>query len=168
MTPIGRYPAGLLELLGSKTGGAQLTQFEDRAQFGLDITNFFGTWEVQRSVDLALAEASSVFLTVPDTTWWRLVAVSMHVNISATQTGMRGSIRLSPKAAAFTATLAIGSYNEDQLNNSTAALGFALVAYVPAAPLIIPPASTIWATLDLLGTDATLEAAIQALVVPLN
>lgn len=169
MTPIGRYPAGLLELVGSKSNGMQPTEFDARAQFGVDITNFFGTWAVDRAVNLALAEAASVTLTVPANTWWRLIAVSMHISVSTTNTGIAGSIRLSPEiTSANTAALAYGRWNENDSNPSVAALGFCLANYVPEGTLLLPPGATLWGTLDLLGTDATLEAALQALFVPLT
>lgn len=167
-TPIGRYPAGLLELLGAQAGGVNPRQFEERARFSLDLTSFFGTWATARETNATLAESGSITLTVPSGQWWRLIAVSMHVALTATQSGLVGSIRLSPQiTSASTAVLHRGTWNDDQLNPSEAALGFCLAWYAPQAPLLLPPGSTLWAYLDLLGTDATVSAAIQALYVPL-
>lgn len=169
MTPIGRYPAGLLELIGSKSNGVQPTAFREDARFTLDLTPFFGTWAVERAVDTTLAESQSVTITVPNGAWWRLVAASMHVSLSETNTGIAGSIRLSPEiTSANTAALARGVWNEDQLNPTSANLGPALVTFVPPTVLVLPPGATLWGTLDVLGTDPTLEAALQVLYVPLT
>lgn len=165
---IGRYPAGLLELIGSKNLGVTPTSFSG-AQFSVDITSCFGQWETERQVNAALAEAGSVLITVPPNTWWRLIAVSMHIEVTATQSGIVGSIRLSPQVtSASTAALSRGKWNEDQLNPSVTALGFCLTQYVPSSPLLLPPGATLWGYLDLLGTDATANVALQALYAPLS
>lgn len=168
MTPIGRYPAGLLELIGAQSKGVNPTQFESNGRFTLDVSNFFGTWATER-VTGTIAEAASVTITVPPQQWWRLIAVSLHVAVTATQSGLVGSIRCSPQiTSASTAVLHRGKWNEDQLNPSEAALGFCLAHYAPQFPFVLPPGATLWGTMDLLGTDATISAALQALYVPLS
>lgn len=170
MTPIQRFPGGLLELLASKTLGENPRELGAVVNPSIDVLQCYGLSNVEHvSVAGTIAENAGVSITVPPTEWWLLYAMDGRAGISATQTGVQIGIGMSKALTVGAITrLAGGHFANSDFGAGTGGSDVSLAFFAPGIPWLLPPETTLWLILEVLGTDATCDVDLTARVARLQ
>ena len=164
-----RYPAGLLELLGSKSSGINPDSIAPTIQGSVDLTQFYGLSQEAYKQEpnsgfTAIAEGAGLTLTVPGDQWWLLHDLSMVIEKTATATAGQFSLWQRNGTLGPFVGLASGPNQYAYPWGSTAA-PLSLVAFFnPAIPRLLRPGTVLYGTCDILGTDARVNARLSARV----
>ena len=159
MTTIQRYPAGLLELFGAKSGGENPSQLGQVVVQTVDILQALGLGNVTEQNDggATVAGAGQV-ITVPETEWWLVYNASVRVAVSATQTGLHASLGLSTRLESpARVSLAWGALPDAAIAGTSCTIA----VWTPPQPMLAPPGTTFWGVLEALGTDANAVLGVQ-------
>ena len=158
-TQIQRYPNGLLELFGAKSGGENPNVLGPNVVPVVDILQTYGLGNVTEQNDggATVAGAGQV-ITVPETEWWLVYAASVRVAVSATQTGLHASLGLSTRLESpARVSLAWGALPDAAIAGTSCTIA----CWTPPAPMLCPPGTTFWGVLEALGTDANAVLGVQ-------
>ena len=165
-----RIPGGLLELLSAKTSGITPSDLATAVQPTIDLLQMFGLAQPLETInvqDAALVEGSAVAVAVPTTEWWMLYALANVYVRTTTQTAVKFSLRIGPSAGVLTVPVATGP-TESVAPTTTAATDVVGAVFVPSYPMLLPPGTTLYAFLDVLGTDATMNVSLRARIARLT
>lgn len=159
MFKIQRVPRGLNELL-SIQGGATPVALLEHVHGVIDLLPLYGLsqLQVQTANNAALAENGNVAVVVPNNQWWILFNCHGTFVKTATATALRGDIELVIGGNRIqTRSEELGPFGATETGNCR-------VCYEPSQPRLLPPASEVRAVLAILGTDATANVSINAMV----
>lgn len=156
---IQRVARGLSDVL-SIFGGQTPKELEDRVAPGLELIQFYGLSHLRRVVqgNAALAEGGAVDIVSPGNEWW--VVWSIHAELVKTATMTACHLRLEIGQGSVAGTVFAGAMGPfGATETGTVTTGFML-----PYPRILPPTSIIRCAMGILGTDATANVAVAAVV----
>ena len=156
---IQRVPRGLADVL-STFGGITPRTLSGEVVPAIDALQFYGSTQlqVQSAANAALVQGGNVDITVPAQQHWLLFQCAALVANTATMTGLELALALGPSAAL---TVAIETLEK---NAGFAAGASIRIAHALAYPRILFPGSVVRFQLQRLGTDATANTLVSALV----
>lgn len=156
---IQRYPNGLLELFGAKSGGENPHELSNVVAPVVDILQAYGLGNVtEQNAGGATLPGAGQVIEVPDEQWWLVYAASVRVAVTATQTGMHVSLGISQRLESpARVSLAWGVLPDAAIAGTSCTIA----VWTPPAPMLAPPGTTFWGVLEALGTDANTTLGVQ-------
>lgn len=155
---IQRVPRGLGEVL-STFGGVTPAKIEDAIRGTLDLLQFYGLTQLQSAFQFnaAAAEGAAVTVTPSASAWTVLYGAYGVIGKTATMTALRGNVVVNRR------TQFDGLLFSDELGpfGATETGNCAFGGRLPF-PLLLPPGSTVSASAQIIGTDATATVSIFA------
>lgn len=155
--PIQRVPRGLSDVL-SIFGGQTPQSLSDQIIGQLDLLQFYALQQrtALSAVNAAAAEGTGVTVALP-AQWCLLLSAVVTVVKTATVTALRAELavnRGSPNGGVYRSE-ALGPFGATETGNAS-------VPFVPPAPLLCPPNTTIVGVASIIGTDATASVTVVA------
>jgi len=156
---IQRFPVGLQELLSLK-GGLTPLQLSPTAQPILDLLQMYGLLNrtVGFNTNAAAAEGTAVIITPSVSSWAVLFGATSSIVKTATMTAARAALTVT--RAPLSTGLVVASAECGPFGATET--GVATVAWQCPYPWLLPPGSTIFATAQIIGTDATASVTVTA------
>jgi len=161
-----RFPRGLLEVLGAKSGGVVPSTLAQQIVCGVDVLQLYALSQERyiAAENAVAAEGDGVTFTVPDTEFWILHDLSLHWVKTATATYMQGSLWQRKGTIGPFVGLASGPTAVSYPFGSTPAATSLVAHFNPTTPRILTPGTVLYGTVDILGTDATADIKLRARV----
>lgn len=164
-SPLQRYPAGLLELIGAKNNGQAPSRLSDETRGVFDLTQFMGKPESVNGFGASVVEGASVVITVPSTEYWLLYAASIHATLAVAMTNLCMSIQLGEE---LTSPNPQPSIARGQVTGPFTSSGRTVADWTAPYPMILAPGTTIWGLVEQLAGVANVATRLRARIVRLQ
>lgn len=125
----------------------------------IDLLQFYGLNQrtILNGSNAALAEGGNISVLTPSTNWSILYALTGAVTKTATLTALNLQLQVGRGGAA-----PVTYANQEFQRFGATETGTVNICYVPAWPLLLPPAADLRLVPGIIGTDANVNAALQA------
>lgn len=151
-----RVAAGLLEVFGLKGHGQNPLALVPTVQPTVDLLQMYARSQriSQFIQNAAAAEGTAVSLVVPDNQTWVLLHCFGRIVQTATMTALRGNVQIESSVVAEREP---GSYG-------ATVTGVFTVPFVPPYPMVLLPRTVVSFRAAVIGTDATADISLNAVV----